>query len=57
WWYWEGTGMAQFRLLLKLKNVKEKARIWNKEVVGNIFEKKEELKQQLEELELNVSLK
>ncbi|KAH9302372.1 hypothetical protein KI387_013955, partial [Taxus chinensis] len=57
WWVWEGTGTSQFRLLQKLKNVKQKVRIWNKEVFGNIFEKKKELKQQLEELELQVSMK
>ncbi|KAH9316890.1 hypothetical protein KI387_018659, partial [Taxus chinensis] len=56
-WDWECTGTTQFRLLQKLKNVKQKIRIWNKEVFGNIFEKKKELKQQLEELVLNVSMK
>ncbi len=48
WWNIKIDGTALFRVTSKLKNVKKKVKIWNKNYFGNIFEDKSVLKEDIQ---------
>ena len=49
WWRWiEVSGSASFRLSAKLKELKQKLKVWNREVFGNLECNKEAALQQVE---------
>ena len=48
WWAIEVSGSANFRLSAKLKELKQKLKVWNREVFGNLECNKEAALHQVE---------
>jgi len=49
-------GTKMYRFQQRLKHFKQQLRYWNKNVIGNIFQEKKALEQQLEEIHRNIIL-
>lgn len=51
WWNIDVDGTALFRVVSKLRNVKKEVELWNKKCFGNIFERKESIKDDIQTIQ------
>ena len=56
WWDIQVDGTAMFKVVAKLKNVKKKIKIWNKNTFGNIFDNKNKIMEELKEIQDKIQL-
>ena len=56
WWDIHVDGTTMFKVAAKLKNVKKKIKIWNKNTFGNIFESKDKIMEELKDIQDKIQM-
>ena len=56
WWDIQVDGTTMFKVAAKLKNVKKKIKIWNKNSFGNIFDKKDKILEELKDIQDKIQM-